>query len=150
VKLNHVNLPVADVSATRDFFEKHFGFRPVETVAIAQASANNLMVAVRRLFPGASSRRRMPNETIDRFRRKQIWSFYFRSMGTGGGGRCCRCRQDQRLAKGEGANRLIERTKAFFGLPSPSATRSRRLTRRVEMLAKRHKLMADWETFCSA
>jgi lactoylglutathione lyase len=27
VKLNHVNLPVADVLATRDFFEKHFGFR---------------------------------------------------------------------------------------------------------------------------
>jgi lactoylglutathione lyase len=26
MKLNHVNLPVADVSATRDFFEKHFGF----------------------------------------------------------------------------------------------------------------------------
>ena len=23
MKLNHVNLPVADVSATRDFFEKH-------------------------------------------------------------------------------------------------------------------------------
>lgn len=28
MKLNHVNLPVADVSATRDFFEKHFGFHP--------------------------------------------------------------------------------------------------------------------------
>ena len=27
MKLNHVNLPVADVSATRDFFEKHFGFQ---------------------------------------------------------------------------------------------------------------------------
>ena len=27
MKLNHVNLPVADVSATRDFFEKHFGFK---------------------------------------------------------------------------------------------------------------------------
>src|SRR6516162_3295848 len=26
MKLNHVNLPVADVPATRDFFEKHFGF----------------------------------------------------------------------------------------------------------------------------
>jgi catechol 2,3-dioxygenase-like lactoylglutathione lyase family enzyme len=26
MKLNHVNLPVADVSATRDFFEKQFGF----------------------------------------------------------------------------------------------------------------------------
>jgi catechol 2,3-dioxygenase-like lactoylglutathione lyase family enzyme len=29
VNLNHVNLPVADVSATCDFFEKHFGFRRV-------------------------------------------------------------------------------------------------------------------------
>jgi lactoylglutathione lyase len=27
VKLNHVNLPVADLSATRNFFEKYFGFR---------------------------------------------------------------------------------------------------------------------------
>lgn len=26
MNLNHVNLPVADVAATRDFFEKHFGF----------------------------------------------------------------------------------------------------------------------------
>ena len=29
MKLNHVNLPVADVSATRDFFEKQFGFHCV-------------------------------------------------------------------------------------------------------------------------
>jgi catechol 2,3-dioxygenase-like lactoylglutathione lyase family enzyme len=29
VKLNHVNLPVADVPATRDFFEKHFGFHRI-------------------------------------------------------------------------------------------------------------------------
>jgi lactoylglutathione lyase len=29
VNLNHVNLPVADVSATRDFFEKHFGFHRI-------------------------------------------------------------------------------------------------------------------------
>ena len=29
MKLNHVNLPVADVSATRDFFEKHFGFHRI-------------------------------------------------------------------------------------------------------------------------
>ena len=29
MKLNHVNLPVADISATRDFFEKHFGFRRI-------------------------------------------------------------------------------------------------------------------------
>jgi len=27
MKLDHINLPVADVSATRDFFEKYFGFR---------------------------------------------------------------------------------------------------------------------------
>jgi len=26
MKLNHVNLPVGDVAATRNFFEKHFGF----------------------------------------------------------------------------------------------------------------------------
>ena len=26
MKLNHVNLPVADISATRSFFEQHFGF----------------------------------------------------------------------------------------------------------------------------
>ena len=26
VKLNHVDLPVADVSAAHEFFEKHFGF----------------------------------------------------------------------------------------------------------------------------
>src|SRR5262249_56138803 len=29
VKLNHVNLPVADVPAARDFFEKHFGFHRI-------------------------------------------------------------------------------------------------------------------------
>jgi catechol 2,3-dioxygenase-like lactoylglutathione lyase family enzyme len=29
MKLNHVNLPVADVSATRHFFEKQFGFHCV-------------------------------------------------------------------------------------------------------------------------
>jgi lactoylglutathione lyase len=29
MKLNHVNLPVAGVSATRDFFEKHFGFHRI-------------------------------------------------------------------------------------------------------------------------
>ena len=26
MKLNHVNFPVADISAIRNFFEKHFGF----------------------------------------------------------------------------------------------------------------------------
>jgi lactoylglutathione lyase len=39
VKLNHVNLPVADVSATRDFFEKHFGFR-----RIAEPTAANVVL----------------------------------------------------------------------------------------------------------
>jgi lactoylglutathione lyase len=35
VKLNHVNLPVVDVSATRDFFERHFGFQCVAEPADA-------------------------------------------------------------------------------------------------------------------
>jgi lactoylglutathione lyase len=39
VKLNHVNLPVADVAATRAFFEKHFGFR-----CIAQPSDANVVL----------------------------------------------------------------------------------------------------------
>ena len=29
MKLNHVNLPVADISATCEFFEKHFGFHRI-------------------------------------------------------------------------------------------------------------------------
>jgi len=31
MKLNHANLPVADVAALRDFFVRHFGFTEVET-----------------------------------------------------------------------------------------------------------------------
>ena len=39
MKLNHVNLPVADVPATRDFFEKHFGFH-----RIAEPSKANVVM----------------------------------------------------------------------------------------------------------
>ena len=39
MKLNHVNLPVADVSVTRDFFEKHFGFH-----CIAQPTDANVVL----------------------------------------------------------------------------------------------------------
>src|SRR5579871_1018055 len=39
VKLNHVNLPVADVSATREFFEKHFGFD-----CIAEPTTDNVVL----------------------------------------------------------------------------------------------------------
>lgn len=31
MRLNHLDLHVPDVTATRDFFVKHFGFEPVET-----------------------------------------------------------------------------------------------------------------------
>lgn len=31
MKFNHINLPVDDVSRAFDFFETHFGFRPVES-----------------------------------------------------------------------------------------------------------------------
>ncbi len=31
MKLNHLNLPVADVAATRTFFEEYFSFRCIET-----------------------------------------------------------------------------------------------------------------------
>jgi lactoylglutathione lyase len=39
VKLNHVNLPVADLSATRQFFEKQFGFR-----CIAEPTDSNVVL----------------------------------------------------------------------------------------------------------
>ena len=39
MKLNYVNLPVADVSVTRDFFEKHFGFH-----CIAQPTDANVVL----------------------------------------------------------------------------------------------------------
>ncbi len=39
MKLNHVNLPVADVSATRNFFEKQFGFQ-----CIAEPTSANVVL----------------------------------------------------------------------------------------------------------